>query len=268
MANSMATSHIYLVKRFGLYQEPVVVIDNFSSQPEKLIEIAKTANFNKDSKHYPGFRSDAYSGYLLENFELLMRIFENVYGIKNVMTVKESKYCLLTTEPKNLSFVQCYPQFHSLDKNAISAIHYFNDQEQGDLAFYRHRATGFEYVDHDRLKIYGQVRSTDFRQLGAIKERYMLRSNKQFDLIGRIPAKINRLVLFRSHTLHMDLPGSATVLRNDKNNGRLTINSQLIEKKTPHEEEEIKELAEESTEKKTGKKNKKQEAAKTKTFQM
>jgi len=263
----MATSHIYLVKRFGLNQEPVTVIDNFTSQPDKLFAIAKSANFSKDSKHYPGFRSDAYSGYLLENFELLMRVFENVYGIKKVMTVKESKYCLMTTHPKYLSFVQCYPQFHNLTKDAISAVHFFNDSEQGELAFYRHRATGFEYIDHDRLKIYGQVRSTDFKQLGAIKERYMLQSNKQFDIIGRIPAKPNRLVLFRSYNLHMELPGKGTVLLNDKNNGRLTINSQLVTKNTPLEEVAPKPESDEKNVKKEKTKGKKSTATKS-SFKM
>lgn len=221
----LTTSQIYMVKRFGIKQEPIVVIDDFTAQPEKLIEVAKSSQFHKDSKHYPGFRSEAYSGYLLENFELLMRIFENVYGIRSVMTVQESNYCLLTTHPKYLSFVQSYPQFNGLDHDSISAVHFFCNDEQGELAFYRHRATGFEFVDKERLKIYGQVRSTDFRQLGALTGNYMHQSNRQFDVIGRIPAKFNRLVLFRSYNLHMELPGEKTILLNDRNNGRLTINS-------------------------------------------
>ena len=56
---------------------------------------------------------------------------------------------LVTTPPEKLTYLQRIPHIDSVASKELAFIHYLFKADLGGTAFYRHRKTGFEYVDQD-----------------------------------------------------------------------------------------------------------------------
>src|SRR4029078_12554032 len=61
-----------------------------------------------------------------------------------------SHYSLVTTPPEKRPAIHRIPPVDSLNGNGLATIHYLFKTDLGGTAFYRHRKTGFEYVDETR----------------------------------------------------------------------------------------------------------------------
>lgn len=220
----------YTVERLGQTKEPLVIIDNFFSDPDALIEFAKQKKFEKRGAFYPGVRCVGNVNYLAERMALLTAVLKEVFGVKQGVKVVECNYSLVTTRPENLMPIQCLPHFDGLDVGRFALLHYLSRSETGGTAFYRHRRTGFETVTEDRFEIYKAVLEKEATNLGLPPRRYFNESSDQFVQTFKVDPKLNRLIIYRSITLHSGLIPQNSNFSQNPELGRLTLNTFFQEK--------------------------------------
>ena len=214
----------YRVARFGNEGEPIVIIDDFSAEPDALVDAAMQVSFSGGGPNYPGIRAPANARYLKSRAALLRSIFVDVFGMRDTAKFAECNYSLVTTPPQDLAPVQRLPHFDSPDPACLAALHYLCKPEDGGTAFYRHRATGHERITEARMPGYFETLK---REVSASPPplAYPQGSTDLFEQIGRVEAAFNRLVIYRGQTLHSgDIPQSLP-LSGDPKTGRLTLNT-------------------------------------------
>ena len=147
----------YTVKRFGKEQEPVVIIDDFYSDPEALLKDAESKHYQKLGPFYPGIRAQANPAYLGERLAVLTEILKTVFDMPSGAALTECAYSIVTTPPQNLMPIQSLPHYDGLDEGRLAVLHYLSGPETGGTAFYRHRESGFETIHEDRFEIYKET---------------------------------------------------------------------------------------------------------------
>lgn len=213
----------YEVLRFGNEQEPIVLIEDFTTQFTPIFEAARSATFTADNPHYPGQCAPADPAYLGENMDVLTQILKDIFGLKGGASIAQCQYSLVTTKPQNLQPAQCLPHSEGLDTGRISVLHYMSGETQGGTAFYRHIATGFETVTAPRSEIYNRKLEQEVKLLGPLPKAYMFGSNVQFEQIGQIGATRDRAIIYRNTVLRApQIPENFSFSENI-DEGRLTI---------------------------------------------
>ena len=92
----------YDIKYIGQEKQPVVIIDDFFSRPDILIDEANSSTFKPRGKFYPGLRAQGNINYLAEKMDLLTAILKDVFSVKLGLKVIECNYSLVTTRPEDL----------------------------------------------------------------------------------------------------------------------------------------------------------------------
>lgn len=220
-----ATASQYSVERFGREGEPVVIIDDFSADAEALVSAAAQLQFEAGGPNYPGVRAPGKAHYLQARADVLKTVFTSVFGSRQSAKFAECNYSLVTMHPAQLSPVQRLPHFDSPDPACLAVLHYLCRPEDGGTAFYRHRATGFETITQDRMSGYFQTLNGELARDGAPPETYPDAETAQFEQIGRVEARFNRLVIYRGQTLHSGQIPADLPLLSDPARGRLTLNT-------------------------------------------
>lgn len=220
----------YKVERFGDEQEPVIIIDDFYSDSQALIDFAKSKEFHKNSPFYPGIRAEGDVNYLAERMGLLTQVLRDVFGLERGAKVIECNYSLVTTLPEELMPIQCLPHFDGLDTGRLALLHYLSGAEKGGTAFYRHRATQFETVTADRFDRYKTTLEEEAAEFGMPPKRYFNQSTPQFEQLFKVEARPNRLILYRGVTLHSGYIADDFAFTPDIDLGRLTLNTFLQSK--------------------------------------
>jgi hypothetical protein len=156
----------------------------------------------------------------------LQEALSSAFGLENCRVTGElSHFSLVTTPPGQLNLPQRLPHFDNTNPKQIAVLHYLHPPEFGGTSFYRHRRTGYEYVDAPRQQDYGRALQQDFNLLGEPPRRYIMGDDERFERIGGAAAAFNRLIAYRSINLHSadiapNFVGSLDPLR-----GRLTVNT-------------------------------------------
>ncbi len=220
----------YDIVRHGNEQEPVIIIDDFSSHFEQLKEASLSANFAPALAGYPGIRSPLNPSYLGERGELLSEITRNIYGFTKGINCESCDYSIVTAKPHDLVSGQCIPHYDSADNDVLAMMHYMLGAQSGGTAFYRHKATGFEAITPERQSHYKAILKSERESLGEAHKSYIYGDNKQFEMIGEVEAKPNRLILYRGRILHSGCIAKDANLSPDPAIGRITINGFLVDK--------------------------------------
>src|SRR5262245_38308278 len=148
----------------GAEQQPLLVIDNFVGDADKLVRKARTSQFTLGSPYFPGIRVEAPQAYRQLIVTGLRDILFDYFQLRGEsFRFPMCHYSLVTTPAAQLAVLQRIPHFDSLDRNGLATVHYLFKRKLGGTAFYRHRKTGFEYVDESRREIY-------FKSLAAENE--------------------------------------------------------------------------------------------------
>lgn len=192
----------FQVHSFGNEAEPVVVIDNFSSDADALLNAAKAANYGPAGRHYPGQRAPAPAAYLQARGDVLGAVLGDVFGFTRGADLIECNYSIVTTPPEDLTPIQRLPHFDGADDGKLALLHYLCSPEAGGTSFYRHRATGFETISAKRLAPYDAALRAEIAETGMPAAAYFAGSSPQFEHIGQVPAAFNRMVIYRGITLH------------------------------------------------------------------
>jgi hypothetical protein len=218
------------VQRLTIGRElaPLVVIDNVVADAEQLVEMAASKVFGDPGTYFPGVRSKAplsYQNFLLQQFGPL---FDEAFGLGGrKLTFTACHFSLVTLPPQKLTHLQCIPHFDSLNHDELAFVHYLFKKPHGGTAFYRHRKTGFEYVDHARKDEYfAQVqREKDGPDRPA--QAYINGDTALYEQLGKQEGVFNRMLVYRRTSLHSADLSPDFALDPDPRTGRLSFNGFL-----------------------------------------
>jgi hypothetical protein len=136
-------------------------------------------------------------------------------------------YSLVTTPPGQLTPIQRIPHVDANDPRGLASIHYLFKADLGGTAFYRHRATGFEYVDESRRAAYYPLLEREMAGPSAPGPDYIDSDTPLFERIDIQAGLFNRMLVYRRNCLHSGVPKAGVQLTADPASGRLSINSFL-----------------------------------------
>ena len=216
------------VALIGRERQPVIVVDNFVPQPEALVEQAAGLEFAKMGAYYPGVRAAVpphhVAAYLAPLIELIVVTFE----LEPNPGVIEAMFSLVTTPPTALRPIQRMPHFDGCEPERLALLHYLGGCENSGTAFYRHRSTGFETIDHGRLEPYDAALHRDVAAYGMPQPAYIAGDTPIFERTAHFAAQFNRALIYRGNLLHCADIAPETALSDDPRNGRLTVNTFLM----------------------------------------
>lgn len=217
----------YKVERFGREKEPIIIIDDFYSKPDVLVELAAKQIYSQTRPFYPGVSAPADPSYLAEKMGLLQEAITNVFGFNAGMRLIECNYSYVTTPPDKLMPIQSLPHYDGVETGRLALLHYLCGPKKGGTAFFRHKATEFETITEERFETYKSVLTQEAETYGLPAKRYMTLSTDQFERIGYVEAKFNRCVLYRGILLHSGMIPKIHNFEVHPDRGRLTINTFL-----------------------------------------
>lgn len=213
----------------GNEQEPVIIVDNFLQLPEAIVQYAESGcEFQKDVKDfYPGIRKPLAPTYAENIYRHLMDTLWTIFSSKPTLNIKllSSVLSLTTTSPNDLRPIQSVPHFDSFLANNIAGVHYFCAPQFGGTSFYRHRKTGFETMDAQRIQTYAPTLKSEVMQANTGIFNYINGDTEIFERTACIDAKFNRAIFYRSNILHSGNIQIAAGLSDNPRMGRLTANT-------------------------------------------
>lgn len=210
----------------GREQAPLLVIDDFAEAPQTLVRQAVPKHFVLGGNFFPGIRAKAplsYQRFLTGELQgLVLDFFELEAG---VLRLSMCHYSLVTTPPDQLIMEQCIPHTDSPGRHGLASIHYLFRERHGGTAFYRHRKTGFEYIDESRKGSYIRTLEQEVRGPHAPRPGYINGDTPLFEQIAKEEGVFNRLLVYRRNSLHSGCIGEDFVPDPNPLTGRLSINS-------------------------------------------
>src|SRR5690349_16456373 len=147
------------IQRLSIGKEgaPLLVIDNLVAHPEELVSLAARKHYAPTMRFYPGIRAHAPLSYqqILAS-ELRPLLIQSFNLPDRPIQFSMCHFSLVTTPASELAAIQRIPHVDSLEPMGLAAVHYLFKKDLGGTAFYRHRKTGFEYIDESRKIEYFQ----------------------------------------------------------------------------------------------------------------
>jgi hypothetical protein len=210
----------------GKEKAPLLVIDNLAARPEQLVEAAVALNFTPLGRMYPGIRAQApqpYMEFLVGRLSKLLLDFFQLKGTKLGFSL--CHYSIVTTPPEKLQLLQRIPHIDSTDGHGLATIHYLFNGNLGGTAFYRHRATGFEYVDKSRHKQYFDTLERESADPQFPGCDYINGDTPFFERIASQDGVFNRILIYRRNSLHSGSIEASFIPDPNPRTGRLSINS-------------------------------------------
>lgn len=211
----------------GIEKEPVIVIDNFLKDPEALVEYAATNRnrFTQDTNYYPGLRIPCTFDYMQSAHSHLFKFISQVFQLSQSGIQGQSFFSVVTLPPENLNVMQRIPHFDMPDKTSIAMIHYLCSNKFGGTSFYRHRGTGFEFIDQSRVEIYSNALRGEIQSRGLPEAAYINGDTSLYQRVASYEAEFNRILIYRSSSLHSGNIAPDYAGDTDPRTGRLSITS-------------------------------------------
>jgi len=208
-----------------------LIIDDFLVNPQAMLEIAAQSQFapypNFDQKKgYPGIRAKAPADYSATITEFLEPLIKAHLGVPEQLALRKSMcaFSLTTMAAEELGPLQRTPHFDASTPHHIAVLLYLCDGRHGGTGFYRHNATGLQQITADTRENYLDVYYDEINAVSPA-QRYFDRSSETFTFLGMIPARFNRLVVYRGSLLHSACINPAISLDSHPHSGRLTVNT-------------------------------------------
>lgn len=216
------------VIKVGNDQTPVIVIDNFSHSLQDIIDDAcnNQAFCGDENSYYPGIRATLPKDYVVK---LLKAVYQGIYKVYNIdrrlaLKIKLTYFSLISTPAEQLSMLQRIPHFDTTQPTYFAILQYLNPGEHGGTGFFRHKKTGFESIDDQRIGHYIKTCEDHMNEHGVPQARYHNDSSAQFELYDQIAYKPNRLVIYPGNLLHSTVVNLDKDIDANPKTGRLTSN--------------------------------------------
>jgi hypothetical protein len=207
---------------------PLIVVDNFVADPDALVDLAAGKSFGDVVSYYPGLRAKApltYQQFVLGQLRAVLgEYFELQAG---TMRFTMCHFSVVTTPADKLTHPQRIPHIDSLFRHELAFVHYLFKKDLGGTAFYRHRRTGFEFIDQGRQSEYLACVEEEKHGPNKPEAGYINGSTSLYEEVGRQDGLFNRLVVYRRNSLHSGSIRRDFVPDPNPRNGRLSINGFL-----------------------------------------
>lgn len=212
-------------RTIGAEKAPLMVIDNFVSDPQRLVRRAATRQFRPAGVNYPGIRFEAPLGYQqLFRDRLQQALFDFFELTGKSLAFRMCHYSLVTTRAAELQPLQRIPHIDSTDGGGLATVHYLFTANWGGTAFYRHRETGFEVIDASRKEVYyGHIEQL-LRDPQSFPSGYINGDTELFEQVASVPGVFNRMLIYRRNSLHSGNIDNDFVPDTNPLTGRLSIN--------------------------------------------
>lgn len=215
--------------RIGNSQSPVVVIDEFSGELDRILTIAEgLAPYPRDRTYYPGVRrvvtsaDEAADAYLVESCERAGQFIAGAFDMES-FDLLEASFSMVTTQPSALSPPQRAPHFDTTDQNHLALLHYLRVPAGSGTAFYRQRATSIERVTEANLETFIRTAKADASRLPPASA-YIQGSDEFFEQTGAVEAVPDRMIIYQGSLLHSGIIPANMNFSADPREGRLTAN--------------------------------------------
>jgi hypothetical protein len=214
----------------GESHSAVVVIDDFSDQPDQIAVIAEAlAPFPSiEGNYYPGVRrvitpaDGEANSYAERTCREAAQYIAGAYDVDG-FDLLEASFSMVTKRPSDLSPPQRAPHFDSTDQKYLALLHYLRVPPDSGTAFYRQRSTGIERVTEENVGVFVQTAQREAAALRA-ESGYIQGSDEYFEQIGAIEAVPDRLIIYQGSLLHSGIIPRNMNFSADPREGRLTAN--------------------------------------------
>lgn len=216
------------VQRLSIGREgtPLLVIDGPVLEPERLVRKAARSRFTPQGAMFPGIRARAPASYEVFLEKLVRPYLVDFFGLRpGRFAFPMCHYSLVTRPPEQLAFLQRIPHIDSTTRQGLASVHYLFRGPWGGTAFYRHRATGFEYVDVERYEAYFGQLECEAQGPDAPGPGYIGEDTPMFERIGQVEAAFNRIVIYPRNCLHSATIDNRNVPPPDPLAGRLSVSA-------------------------------------------
>lgn len=209
----------------GEERQPLLVVDDVLDDPDAMIEAARAADFySPPHTNYPGLNANLPEAYYRTVVTTLRGPIAAVFGLPAEALLKYfGFFALATTSARDAQPVQKIPHHDAPDPGRLAMVHYLCRGDHGGTGFFRHKATGFESVDHDRHATYVAIAQAQLAERGVGTSAYAGDGMADYDLVHRVDCVFNRLIVYRGHVLHSALLAPEAG-KADPAQGRLTAN--------------------------------------------
>jgi hypothetical protein len=205
---------------------PLLVIDNVVADPDALVKLAVSKQFVAPTNYYPGIRAKAPLSYQQFILGELREPISRAFGLDpKSINFNACHFSLVTKSSGHLEPLQRIP--HVDAGNGLASVHYLFKRNLGGTAFYRHRKTGFEYIDQERGSIYYPILEAELGGPAAPPNDYINGDTPLFTRIGEQEGLFNRMLVYRRNSLHSGNLTAEFVPDTNPLTGRLSINSFL-----------------------------------------
>lgn len=215
-----------VVRRIGVEQQSIAIVDGFHPDPGALREAAGAAHFGPAHRHYPGIRADLPADYFAQVRPALTAVLREVFGAPRQIDLLDASFSIVTAPPETLATAQRLPHIDAVAPGRIALVHYLSRDDGDGTAFSRHRATGYETIDPGRSVDYLARLDAELRG-GAPPAGYINGDTALFVETARVEARYNRAVIYRSALLHSGAISPDARLDPDPATGRLTVTAFL-----------------------------------------
>lgn len=213
------------VQRFGETREPILQIDDFAKAPDDLVTAASQAEWEElPAGGYPGQRAplpSAYARALLKRLDAPIRARLLPEGAR--LKRFECSFSMVTRAPDALTSLQRIPHIDVANPHRVAILHYLCAPAHGGTAFFRQLSTGYEQVTPETRRAYLEARKQDIGLLEP-EHRFPDDSTPGYAQTHRVDAAYNRVVAYRSCSLHSGVIAAPEGLTPDPRSGRLTAN--------------------------------------------
>jgi len=218
------------LRRIGISQSPVVVIDDFSGDAERIARIAEAlAPFPEvTGEYYPGIRRvldehDEFAWtYVRRACEGAAQFIAGAFDVDGFELLRGS-FSMVTVQPDQLSLPQRAPHFDSTDPKYFALLHYLRVPDGSGTAFYRQRSTSIERITEANVDCFVSTNEREGAQLPA-DSGYINGSDAFFEQIGAIGAVPDRMIIYQGSLLHSGIIPPEMNFSADPKEGRLTAN--------------------------------------------
>jgi hypothetical protein len=203
------------------------VIDDVFTDPAGIVtELARRGGFTADgiaAAGYPGIQAPAPSAYtralLAAADEALATLFGTREGAIGEIVCR---FSLVTQPPADLHPLQTVPHVDVAEPDRFAILHFLCGAPFGGTAFYRQDATGLE-----------QLSRADWPAFTAERDRLLIENPGRayphagtagYTQTATIEARMDRLIVYRSHSLHSGIIPADVAHLADPQRGRLTGN--------------------------------------------
>jgi hypothetical protein len=212
----------------GREGEPLLLIDNLLADAEALVDQAARKHYGDVVTYYPGVRAKApllFQHFILDKFRGLIGEF---FGLQPAsLRFTDCHFSIVTTPPDKLAYLQRIPHSDSALRTELAMVHYLFKRDLGGTAFYRHRKTGFEYIDLHRRATYLEIIEQEKNGPDSPASGYINGSTALYEQISAQDGVFNRLLMYRRPSLHSGSIAPDFLPEPDPRKGRLSINGFL-----------------------------------------